>query len=140
MSAQPSRRIRVIYNPQSGMKAGLPTNRASADEIRGLMTRYGLGDELVATESEEDAVRAVREAARAGYDVVVAAGGDGTAGTVACEILDTATALAVLPLGSVMNIARMLEIPRDLEAATAIIAGGETHISDVGEAKGTIFF
>src|SRR3712207_6972570 len=45
--------------------------------IRELMSRYGLGDELVATESEEDAVRAVREAARAGYDVVVAAGGDG---------------------------------------------------------------
>ena len=77
MSAQPSRRIRVIYNPQSGMKAGLPTNRVSADEIRGLMTRYGLGDELVATESEEDAAGAAREAARAGYDVVVAAGATG---------------------------------------------------------------
>ena len=140
MDAPPPRRIRVIYNPSAGFKAGLPTNRASADEIRELMARYGLGDELVATESEEDAAGAAREAARAGYDVVVAAGGDGTAGTVACEILGGQTALGILPLGSVMNIARMLEIPRDLEAAAAIIAGGETHIIDVGEAKGTIFF
>ena len=140
MSAQPSRRIRVIYNPQSGMKAGLSTNRASVEEVRELMARYELGGELVTTESEEDAVKAAREAADAGYDVVVAAGGDGTAGTVACEILGSQTALGVLPLGSVMNIARMLEIPRDLEAAAAIIAGGETHIIDVGEAKGTIFF
>jgi len=99
-----------------------------------------LGDDLVVTESEEEAIAATRDAVAQGYDVVVAAGGDGTVGTVACELLGTETALGVLPLGSVMNVARMLGIPRDLEEAAAIIAAGEARPIDVGEAKGQIFF
>ena len=99
-----------------------------------------LGAELIVTASEEEAVAATREAAAAGYDVVAAAGGDGTVGTVACELLGTETALGILPLGSVMNVARMLGIPRDLEEAAAIVAEGEARAIDVGEAKGQIFF
>ena len=140
MNAGASRRIRVIYNPNSGSKAGVSTNRTSADEVREIMARHALGDELVVTPTEEAASDAVREAVAAGYDIVAAAGGDGTAGTVACALLGTRTALGVLPLGSVMNIARMLEIPRDLDGAAAIIAGGATRVIDVGEAKDQLFF
>ena len=39
-----------------------------------------------------------------------------------------------------MNVARMLDIPRDLEGAAAIVATGEVRTIDVGEAKGQIFF
>jgi diacylglycerol kinase (ATP) len=39
-----------------------------------------------------------------------------------------------------MNIARMLDIPRDLDGAAAVLAGGATRTIDVGEAKGQIFF
>jgi diacylglycerol kinase family enzyme len=100
------------------------------------MAAHGLGDELVITASEEDAVAATRDAVARDYDVVAAAGGDGTAGTVACELLGTETALGVLPLGSVMNVARMLDIPRDLDGAAAVIATGEVRVVDVGEARG----
>lgn len=136
----PARRIRVLFNPHSGAKGGLPTNGAAADQVRDLMARHGLGDELVVTTSEEAAIAATREAIAQGYDVVIAAGGDGTAGTVACQLLDTPTALGILPLGSIMNVARMLGIPRDLDDAAAALASGEVHTIDVGEANGTIFF
>jgi diacylglycerol kinase (ATP) len=136
------RRIRVLVNPNSGVKAGIPTNTAAEEEVRTAVEQHfpGLGENIVVTESEEEAVAATRDAVASGYEIVVAAGGDGTVGTVACELLGKETALGILPLGSVMNVARMLDIPRDLEGAAAIIATGEVCTIDVGEAKGQIFF
>jgi len=130
----------VLLNPGSGSKGGLSTNDIGDAEVRAAMTRAGLDDELHLTDSEDDAVRLTREAADAGYDVVVAAGGDGTVGTIARELLGRDTALGVLPLGSVMNIGRMLELPRELDAAAAVIATGQVRAIDVGTAKGKIFF
>ena len=135
-------RIRVLVNPNSGEKAGIPTNAATEDEVRAAMEPYfpELGAELIVTESEDEALAVTRDAVAQGYEIVVAAGGDGTVGTVACELLGKETALGILPLGSVMNVARMLGIPRDLEGAAAIVATGAVRTIDVGEAKGQIFF
>jgi diacylglycerol kinase (ATP) len=139
-AANPTRRIRVLLNPNAGAKAGISTNRAHEEQVRAIMARHDLGAELVITDSEDEAVAATRDAVAQAYDVVVAAGGDGTVGAVACELLGTPTALGILPLGSVMNVARMLGIPRDLDEAAAIVAAGSTRVIDVGEAKGQIFF
>jgi diacylglycerol kinase (ATP) len=138
----PQPRIRVLVNPNSGAKAGIPTNTAAEEEVRAVVEQHfpGLGEDLIITESEDAAIATTRDAVARGYDVVVAAGGDGTVGTVACELLGKETALGILPLGSVMNVARMLAIPRDLEGAAAIIATGDVRTIDVGEAKGQIFF
>lgn len=135
-----SRRVRVIWNPNAGSKAGLPTNRTGEDDLRRAMEHHGLGDELIATESEEDAIRLTREAVDAGYDVVAAAGGDGTVGTVARQLLGMDVALGILPLGSMMNLARSLGIPRDVDAAAGIVATGQRRRIDVGDADGAAFF
>lgn len=129
-----SRRYRILRNPNAGTKGGISTSSCSADELCDLAGRHGLGDDIVEPADEAAAHRAVEEAVAEGIDVVVAAGGDGTAGLVGEGLLGTSTALAVLPLGSVMNVARALGIPRDLEAAAALIAGGEIRVMDVGEA------
>lgn len=105
-----------------------------------LMARHGLGDDLATTGSEEEARASTREAVEAGYEMVVAAGGDGTVGTVARELLGKKPALGVLPLGSVMNIARMLGIPRDLDEAAQVLVREDVRTVDVGEANGTTFF
>ena len=49
----------------------------------------------------------------------MAAGGDGTAGLIGKELLGTDVALGIMPLGSVMNIARMLGLPRELPGCGA---------------------
>jgi diacylglycerol kinase (ATP) len=72
--------------------------------------------------------------------MVVAAGVDGTVGTIAAALLDTDVALGIMPLGSVMNICRALGIPREPEAAAKIIAAGKTRVIDVGEANGKTFY
>jgi YegS/Rv2252/BmrU family lipid kinase len=132
-------RIRVLWNPTAGTKAGLPTNAMTEDRLRELMERHGLGGDLVIPDSEEDAKAAARGAVQEGIDIVVAAGGDGTAGTIAFQVQGTKTALGILPLGSAMNIARSLDIPRDPDEAAAIIALGHVREMDVGDANGTPF-
>jgi diacylglycerol kinase (ATP) len=111
-----------------------------ADDVRAAMARFGLGDELVETADEDEAGTAVRQALDEGVDTIVAAGGDGTVTAVAERLLETDTTLGILPLGSVMNIARSLGIPRDLEAAAAIVAAGHEARIDIGEVQGRPFY
>jgi YegS/Rv2252/BmrU family lipid kinase len=133
-------RIRVIWNASAGSKAGLPTNHADETRIRALMERARAGSELVASGSEAEARAQAGDAASRGYDLVIAAGGDGTVSVVAEQLLGTATALGILPLGSVMNIARSLGIPRDPETAADVIASGTVVRVDVGEVRGRPFY
>jgi diacylglycerol kinase (ATP) len=105
-----------------------------------LMSRHGLGDELVEPGSEQEAVEAAADAVDHSYDVVVAAGGDGTFGLVGRQLMGTPTALGIMPLGSVMNIPRMLGLPRDPEAAAGILADGHLRVIDVGQVGDRIFY
>jgi diacylglycerol kinase (ATP) len=135
----------VIWNPAAGRKVGMPTN-VDLDEagVRALFAGAGLGIELCPTTSEEEAVAVVARAVAGGdAQPIVAAGGDGTFRTVARALLDvgaedpeTLPPLGILPLGSVMNVARSLDIPRDLEAAVRVIADGHVRTIDVGEVVG----
>jgi diacylglycerol kinase (ATP) len=104
------------------------------------MARAQLGEELVPTTTPDEARAQAADAVRRDYDLVVAAGGDGTVGTVAEPLLGTATALGILPLGTVMNIARSLGIPRDLDEAADVIATGQVREIDVGEVGERPFF
>jgi YegS/Rv2252/BmrU family lipid kinase len=132
--------IRVIFNPAAGWKGGIRTNKVTKADIEAVLHDVGIEAEIVETTSAGEAQRVAADAVRQRYATVVAAGGDGTIGTVATELLGSETALGVLPGGSIMNIARMLGIPRDLSAAAAILACGVIRRIDVGEARGRPFF
>ncbi|MEA2518581.1 MAG: hypothetical protein QOF49_661 [Chloroflexota bacterium] len=137
---RPAPRIRVIWNPGSGSKGGISTNSADETLIRELMARGRLGTELARTGSPADVRAQAADAVSRDYDLVVAAGGDGTVGLVADALLGSTTALAILPLGSVMNIARSLGLPRDAALAADAIAGGHVAAIDVGEVAGRPFY
>lgn len=128
------RRHRILRNPAAGAKAGLPLSRCATTALLDITVRHGLGRDIVEPATEDAARAAVRAAVADGIDVLVSAGGDGTAHIVAEALLGKSTALAILPCGSVMNIARALGLPRDLEAAAALIAEGEIIPIDVGQA------
>ena len=134
------RRIRVIFNPNAGRSRPVGGPRQTAADLEAVLTTAGAIAEVVETHSEDDARAVAAEAVQKGDDAVIAAGGDGTIGLVARELIDSGTALGVLPLGSIMNVPRMLGIPRDVAAAAQIIAAGVTRRIDVGEARGRPFF
>ena len=66
------------------------------------------------------------------HRAVVAAGGDGTIGTTAERLVGTGIPLGILPMGTSNDVARALEIPFDLAAAAAAIAGGVPTRMDAG--------
>lgn len=130
----------VIHNATAGAKAGIPTNGRSRDDLIGLLDRKGIQATIIDPSSEEEARAAVRAAVERDLPTVIAAGGDGTVGLVAGQLLDARTALGVLPMGSVMNIARMLGVPRDLDGAAEVLATGRVVAIDVGMAGDRVFY
>ena len=106
----------------------------SADELREVLERHGVVADVEEPSDEVEARAIVRHAVAEGVDIVVAAGGDGTVHLVAEGLLGTGTALGILPLGRVMNIARALGIGRDIDQAAEVLASGVIREVDTGEA------
>jgi len=100
-----------------------------------------LPHDLVQTTAMGDGVALARDAA--GYDVVVAAGGDGTVhevlnGLMAIDV-DRRPALGLLPTGSGNDTRRTLGIPDDLAQAALTLATGVRKRFDVGVCNGVYF-
>ena len=74
-----------------------------------------------------------------GVNVVLAAGGDGTMGTVAGCLAHTDFTMGVLPTGTSNDFARSLAIPIHPDSALAIVAEGKAIRVDLGEAGDRIF-
>ena len=124
--------IPVLLNTRAG-----PGTDAAA--VRAAFARQGLDAELHAC-ADAAAMELALDAALARRPrVVVAAGGDGTATSVAARLLDTGIALGVLPLGTLNHFAKDLELPLELDGAARVIADGAMRTIDVGEVDGRVF-
>lgn len=131
------KRARLIYNPTSGreeMKKRLP-------EILQRLERGGFETSAHATIGEGDATLAAAEAVKRGFDLIIAAGGDGTL----CEVVsgmaekEGRPALGILPLGTTNDFARALGIPKNLEQACDLIIQQYTTDIDVGKINNRYF-
>jgi diacylglycerol kinase (ATP) len=106
----------LIYNPAAASGSGKRERQvtAAAQEL----TRSGLHAELTATSGPGSATGLAREAAGAGYSLVLACGGDGTINEVANGLAGTETVLGILPGGTANILAKELGLPHDpVEAA-----------------------
>jgi diacylglycerol kinase family enzyme len=90
-------------------------------------------------DTDEPLANRIERAKASGADVIVAAGGDGTATAIASAIVDTDTVLAVLPLGTINLLARDLRLPFDLDQWIAALDAMQPRRIDVGEANGRTF-
>jgi diacylglycerol kinase family enzyme len=126
--------ISVIVNARSG-KAARPE---AGDELQALFARHGASVRLERVPHPLDITARARQAASRG-DLLVAAGGDGTVGTVAAVAVETGATLGVLPLGTLNHFAKDLGIPQDLEQAVGGIVTGTPRAVDVAEVNGRIF-
>lgn len=77
--------------------------------------------------------------AKLGDGLIVVGGGDGTLSAAASELADTATALGILPLGTLNHFARDLGIGVELDEAVKIIAAGKHRKVDIAEVNGRTF-
>lgn len=132
----------LILNPNSGASL-LATNSGGPEDheaaIVAALRQYNVEPEIWYTTPEDAGSGLARRAVEEKVDIVIAAGGDGTLHAVASGLLETECTLAIIPLGTMNNIARSLEIPETIEEACAIIAQGETRQIDVGRMNGQVF-
>lgn len=116
----------IIYNPLSGgdrARRGEQLKRA-----QGALSAYRIIAELMPTNAPGDAGRLACEAARAGAQLIVVCGGDGTVNEtvngMARDEFASKVPLAVLPAGTANVLAKELKIPWDIPRAAAMIPRG----------------
>lgn len=129
----------LIFNPNSGQKLGMSTNAGGAEEVQEALRSAGVPFDAWPTERAGHATELAQKAVAEGRALVIAAGGDGTVGEVAQALAGTDVILGIMPLGSVMNVARTLCIPRDLPGAARVIASGQVLAMDVGKVNDLYF-
>ncbi|GAB6991841.1 diacylglycerol kinase [Paenibacillus pini] len=94
-----------------------------------------------ATTGEGDATAAAADAVERGYDLIIAAGGDGTLYEVVNGMAgkDHLPPLGVFPLGTTNDFARGLGIPRNWEDYCDLVIRQQTRPIDVGKANERYF-
>ena len=125
-------RICVIFNPAArGNKAR---------RFKKFLNELSQQCALKATSGPGDARRLAQAAVATGYDIIAAAGGDGTVNEVLNGIGDepdgfARARLGVLPLGTVNVFARELKIPARLEGAWQVLKRAREMKIDLGRAE-----
>ncbi|MBA4538350.1 diacylglycerol kinase [Bacillus aquiflavi] len=124
------KRARIIYNPTSGREVF----KKHLAEVLKKLEQAGYETSCHATTGAGDATKAAIQAVERRFDIVISAGGDGTINEVVNGIAgqEYRPKLGVIPVGTTNDFARALQIPRDIEAATDIIANGDTIPVDIG--------
>lgn len=132
-------RARVIYNPTSGREV----LKKSLVDILEILEAEGYETSAFATTAEPNSAK--KEAERAaldGFELIVAAGGDGTINEVVNGIahLENRPKMAIIPAGTTNDYARALHVPRnDVVAAAKVIQKRQTIKMDIGKANETYF-
>ncbi len=135
------RKFYVIVNPVSGRGAGERAIPRLEESFRAHTLEYT----LVRTERPWHAAELAQNASAAGFDVVVAVGGDGTANEVLNGLLLAKDAsggcatMGVVSVGRGNDFAFGMGIPHDLEAGCRVLATGTPRTIDVGRVSGGDF-
>jgi len=124
------KRARLIYNPSSGreeMKRRLP-------DILDRLDKGGIEASCHATTGEGDATVSAAKAIEDGYDLIIAAGGDGTIYEVINGMAeyDNPPPLGVFPLGTTNDLSRALGVPKNWEDYCDLVIRQNARPIDVG--------
>lgn len=133
-------RMKMIVNPQSdrgvtGEK--IPSLRGLIEQQAQVALQTGRSYELdwVMTERRGHAVDLAYQAAREGYDIVVAVGGDGTVHEIVNGLMQFGTGqcplLGIIPVGSGNDFAHNFGLPGDPEAAARQLFEDKTRAVDL---------
>ncbi|MGJ9382113.1 diacylglycerol kinase [Salipaludibacillus sp. CF4.18] len=131
------KKARLIYNPSSGreqIKKHLPYILETLEEA-------GYEASAHATTGLDSAKHAAALACERGFDLIIAAGGDGTIHEVVNGMSEQENrpVLGVLPGGTTNDFARALHIPKSIEEATKILVNGREQTVDIGKVGSKYF-
>ena len=119
-------KLRFIINPISG--------HGKAASVEALVNQSQLASkfnvEINKTLARGHAIELAKEAALNNYHGVIAVGGDGTVNEVASSLLNSKTALGIIPMGSGNGLARHLKIPINPTKAIQYLLSSELKTID----------
>lgn len=134
-SPAPARRALIVENPV----AGRPGAHPAVTRLERHLRACGWTADVARTAYPGHAAELAARAAAQHHDLVVAAGGDGTINEVIQGLVGTATALAVLPIGTVNVWAAETGMPSDPARLAALLDRGTARNIDVGRAGNRYF-
>jgi diacylglycerol kinase (ATP) len=123
------RAARLIFNPTSGANSKDPK---SLETIVDLLRVHGIRAKVNIRTSGKTVRTFAKAAADNKEELVIVAGGDGTVEEAASQLVGTNTALGILAVGTMNNVARSLGVPLDLDDACALLGAGSTRQVDMG--------
>ena len=131
------KRARIIYNPTSGrelFKRHLP-------EVLEKLEKAGYETSCHATTGAGDATNAAQIAVERKYDLVIAAGGDGTINEVVNGLAEQEyrPTLGIIPVGTTNDFARAIGVPRNIDGACDVIVEGNSVPIDIGRINDKYF-
>ncbi len=113
------RRVLFLYNPVSG--SGQDKRLRAVSGAAEVFRSAGIEATVEEMPAPGSATAQARAATEAGYDAVIACGGDGSVHEALQGLVNSRTALGVLPLGTGNALANDLRLPRDPEQAARIL-------------------
>ena len=131
------KKARIIYNPTSGkelFKRTLP-------DVLIKLEKAGFETSAYATEKSGDATEEAQRALQGNYDVLIAAGGDGTLNEVVNGIAEQPNRpkLGIIPMGTVNDFGRALHLPNDIMSAIDVIIDNHITKVDIGKMNNRYF-
>ena len=131
------KRARIIYNPTSGkelFKRTLP-------DVLIKLEKAGFETSAYATEKIGDATTEAKRCLTQDYDVLIAAGGDGTLNEVINGIAEhpNRPKIGIIPMGTVNDLGRALHLPNDIMSAIDVIIEGHSTRVDIGKMNSRYF-
>lgn len=130
------KRTLIIINPISGTKNKVFIERLLERYLSADRYNYGIEYTLGPTHATDLA----RSAAKDNFDLVIAVGGDGTVNEAAAGLINSNTALGIIPIGSGNGLARHFSIPTSVHKAIASLDDSDIMKIDVCMANGRPFF
>ena len=119
--------------------AGPGDNTKAAERLADIFKDDQIDTDISLARSGAEVIELARQAVSEPYNVIVAAGGDGTVNSVASAVIESDKILGVLPLGTLNHFARDLGIPSDLQEAARTIIAAHTIEVDAAEVNNRIF-
>lgn len=107
----------VVVNPSAGRNSEGVVERTVDHHLRAANVVYALHT----TRPGADLAREIHERVKEGFDVVLAAGGDGTVSSVLDGLMGSEVPLGIIPVGTGNLVARELGIPTSVDAAVALL-------------------
>lgn len=131
------KKARLIYNPTSGREE----MRRLLPHVLERLDRAGIETSCHATQGEGDATLEAADAVDRGYDIIIAAGGDGTLNEVVNGMAGKSNLppLGVFPLGTTNDFARAMGIPKRWEDYCDLVIENKTRPIDIGKANDRYF-